>query len=177
MTEACHSPGCLLAASHSCQDGCVFPLQLCCSRDKHPLPARATTLQDQAPGRLAAWPSLLPPTFPPVGCELTPGASPSGNIQGRDAMPAARVAASSRASAGAGTRATRGCRELGTSQGEPCLGDGFVSWGGGHLRSRNTREEEKEEEEADIPGESTSVRKQSGVQGCNTSQMRLGKVL
>ena len=66
----------------------------------------------------------------------------------------------------------------GTSPGEPCLGVCFGSWAGGHLRSRNTRAEaEEEEEEADIPGESTFVRKWNGVQGCNTSQMRLGKVL
>lgn len=107
------------------------------------------------------WPSLLPPTFPPRGVQTHAW----GNVQGRDRMPAGRASAGS---------ITRGSRELGTSQEEPCLGDCFVSWAGGHLRSRNTREEE---EEADIPGESTSVRKQSGVQGCNMSQMRLGKVL
>lgn len=86
----------------------------------------------------------------------------------------ARAAVSSRPSIGSRAHVTRGSREWGTSQGEHCLGDFFVSWGGGHLRSRNTRDDE---EEADIPGESTSVRKGSGVQGCNTSQMRLGKVL
>lgn len=65
--------------------------------------------------------------------------------------------------------------EQGTSPGEPCSGDCVCQLGGGHPRSRSTREEE--EEETDIPGESTSVRKQSGVQGSNPSQMRLGKVL
>lgn len=47
--------------------------------------------------------------------------------------------------------------------------------GRGHLRSRNTgekEEEEKEGEEADIPGESSSVWRGRTVQGCNMSQMR-----
>lgn len=147
-----------------------FPLQLCCLWDECPLPGTVMTpLLAGSASRRADSVAQPAPTHlsPPAGCKLTPGESPWGNVQGRDMMPAGRASAGSRACI------TRGSGELGTSQGEPCLGDCFVSWAGGHLRSRNTGEEE----EADIPGESTSIRKRSGVQGYNMSQMRLGKVL
>lgn len=160
-----------------------FPLQLCCSWDEHPLPGTATTpflagaasrrsdsVSQPSPTRLSP-PRRGGPSSRPG--ELTPGESPLRKHPGKGRN--ARSPGGSHQQSQRWLRGTcyKGLPGAGRKpRGALLRGLHIVSWGGGHLRSRSTREEE-----AGIPGESTSVREQSGVQGSNTSQMRLGKVL